>query len=179
VRAVTAHTARLERLEPALPEQTKTWRRLPVVETLQALRGVQLTVTVTIVAALGNLTRFDHPRRRMSYGGSIPSAYSSGERRHQRNITKAGHRQARRVRIEAAWAYRDPAQVSRQLQLRLEQLSKSIQDVSWKAQVRRCQRDRTLKLSRRVYAVGSSALLAALARDTEACSGFRTRMCRK
>jgi transposase len=34
----------------------------PVVEALQALRGVQFTVAVTMVAEIGDLTRFDTPR---------------------------------------------------------------------------------------------------------------------
>lgn len=144
MRAVTDHTTRLERLEQALQEQTKTWRLVPVVEALQALRGVQCTVAVTIVAELGDLTRFDHPSQLMSYLGLIPSEYSSGERRHQRSITKAGNSHARRALIEGAWAYRYPAKVSRHLQLRLEQRPKSIQDISWKAQVRLCQRYRKL-----------------------------------
>ncbi|HSF32089.1 MAG TPA: IS110 family transposase [Candidatus Tectomicrobia bacterium] len=144
VRAVTEHTARLERLDQELQEQTKTWRLLPVVAALQALRGVQFTVAVTIVAELGDLTRFDNPRQLMSYLGLIPAEYSSGERRHQSSITKAGNSHARRALIEGAWAYRYPAKVSRHLQLRLEQLPKSIQDISWKAQVRLCKRYRKL-----------------------------------
>jgi transposase len=144
VRAVTEHTARLERLEQELQEQTKTWRLLPVVEALQALRGVQFTVAVTIVAELGDLTRFDNPRQLMSYLGLIPSEYSSGERRRQGSITKAGNSHARRALIEGAWAYRYPAKVSRHLQLRLEKLPKSIQDISWNAQVRLCKRYRKL-----------------------------------
>src|SRR5712691_3892709 len=39
IRAVTEHTERLERLEPALTDQGQTGRLAPVVETLQALRG--------------------------------------------------------------------------------------------------------------------------------------------
>ena len=144
VRAVSEHTERLERLEQELQAQTKTWRLLPVVEALQALRGVQFTVAVTIVAELGDLTRFDNPRQLMSYLGLIPAEYSSGERRHQSSITKAGNSHARRALIEGAWAYRYPAKVSRHLQLRLEQLPKSIQDISWKAQVRLCKRYRKL-----------------------------------
>jgi hypothetical protein len=38
-----------------------TWRLAPVVDALQGLRGVQFTVAVTIVAELGDLTRFDTP----------------------------------------------------------------------------------------------------------------------
>jgi hypothetical protein len=46
--------------------------------------------------------------------------------------------------VEGAWAYRDPAKVSRHLQLRLETQPKAIQDISWKAQVRLCKRYRRL-----------------------------------
>jgi transposase len=80
----------------------------------------------------------------MKYLGLIPSAYSSGERRRQGAITKAGHTHARRALVEGAWAYRYPAKVSRHLPLRLEQLPKPIQGISWTAQVRRCKRYRHL-----------------------------------
>jgi transposase len=144
VRAVTEHTERLQRLEQELHEQVKAWRLNPVVEALQALRGVQFTVAVTMVAELGDLTRFDNPRHLMKFLGLIPSEYSTGERHRQGSITKAGNSHARRVLVEGAWAYRYPAKVSRHVQLRLEQQPKAIQDISWKAQVRLCKRYRRL-----------------------------------
>jgi transposase len=81
VRAVTEPTERLQRLEQALQEQAKAWRFRPVVDALQALRGVQFTVAVTTVADLGDLTRFETPRQLMKLLGVIPSEYSTGERR--------------------------------------------------------------------------------------------------
>jgi transposase len=144
VRAVNEHTERLQRLEQELQEQVKAWRLHPVVEALQALRGVQFTVAVTTVAELGDLTRFDNPRQLMKFLGLIPSEYSSGERRRQGSITKAGNTHARHALVEGAWAYRYPAKVSRHLQLRLETQPKAIQDISWKAQVRLCTRYRRL-----------------------------------
>ena len=144
VRAVTEQTDRLQRLERELHEQVTAWRLCPVVDALQALRGVQFTVAVTTVAELGDLTRFDNPRQLMNYLGLTPSEYSSGERRRQGGITKTGNSHARRALVEGAWAYRYPAKVSRHLQLRLEKLPKPIQDVSGKAQVRLCKRYRQL-----------------------------------
>jgi hypothetical protein len=120
------------------------WRLYPVVEALQALRGVPFTVAVTLVADMGDLTRFDTPRELMKCLGLIPSEYSSGEHRRQGSMTKAGHTHARRVLVEGAWAYRYPAQVSRHLQRRLDTPPKIIQDIRWKAQVRRCKRYRRL-----------------------------------
>jgi transposase len=111
-----------------------------VVDALQALRGGQFTVAVTMVAEIGDLTRFEHPSELMKFLGLVPSEYSSGARRQQGGITKTGNTHARRVLVEGAWAYRYPAKVSRQLQLRLEHQPQSIQDISWKAQVRLCKR---------------------------------------
>jgi len=144
VRAVSEHQERLQRLEAELRDQVEVWHLAPVVQALQAMRGVQFTVAVTLMAELGDLSRFENPRQLMSSLGLTPSEYSSGERRRQGGTTKAGNTFARRALIEGAWAYRYPAKVSRHLQLRLEQLPQAIQHISWKAQVRLCKRFRHL-----------------------------------
>jgi transposase len=144
VRAVSEHTERLQRLEQELHEHVQAWRVYPVVEALQALRGVPCTVAVTLVAEMGDLTRFDTPRELMKFLGLIPSEHSSGAQRRQGSMTKASNSHARRVLVEGAWAYRYPAKVSRHLQLRLETQPKVMQDISWKAQVRLCTRYRRL-----------------------------------
>ena len=144
VRAVSDQTERLQRLEVELQTLVQTWHWAPVVEAIQALRGIQFTAAVTLIAELGDLTRFDTPRQLMSYLGLIPSEHTSGERRRQGGITKTGNSHARRVLVEGAWAYRYPAKVSRHLQLRLETVPKVIQEISWKAQVRLCKRYRRL-----------------------------------
>ena len=59
VRAVTEQQERVQRLETELHEHVKTWRLFPVVEAIQALRGVELTGAVILIAELGDLTRFD------------------------------------------------------------------------------------------------------------------------
>jgi len=144
VRAVTEHTERLQRLDQPLHKHVQAGRLRPVVEALQALRGVQCTGAVTMVADIGALPRFDTPRELMKFLGLIPSEYASGERRQQGSITKAGHTHARRVLVEGAGAYRYPAKVSRHLQLHLEKQPQMIQDIIWKAQVRLCKRYRQL-----------------------------------
>ena len=164
VQTVTEQTERLGRLELELHEQVQTWRLYPVVEALQALRGVQCTVAVTTVAELGDLTRFENPRQLMHYLGLTPSEYPSGGRRQQGSITKTGNTHARRALVEGAWAYRCPAKVSRHLQLRLEKLPTAIQAISWKAQVRLCKRYRQL------MAKGKNAnqVVVAIARELSA-----------
>src|SRR5215475_10039615 len=164
IRAVNEHTERLARLEQELTDQVETWRLAPVVEALQALRGVQCTVAVTTVAELGDLTRFNNPRQLMHYRGLTPSEYSSGGRRQQGSMTKTGNSHARRALVEGAWAYRYPAKVSRHLQLRLEKVPTVIQASSWKAQVRLCKRYRHL------MAKGKNAhqVVVAIARELRA-----------
>jgi transposase len=113
-RTVTEHTERLGRLDQERREQVTPWRLPPVVDALQALRGVQGTVAVTMVAAIGDLTRCEPPSELMQFLGLVPSASASGARRQPGAIPKTGNTHARRVRVEGAWAYRSPAQVSRQ-----------------------------------------------------------------
>ena len=69
VRTVSEHTERLGRLDQELREQVTTWRLHPVVDALQALRGVQFTVAVTMVADMGDLTRFEPPSALMQFLG--------------------------------------------------------------------------------------------------------------
>jgi transposase len=144
VHTVTEQTDRRGRLERELHAAVTTWRLQPVVEAVQAVRGVDLTGAVTLIAEVGDLTRFDTPRKLMSYLGLTPSEYSSGASRRQGGITKAGNGPARRALVEGAWAYRYPAKVSRHLQLRLEKVPTEVRAIAWKAQVRLCKRYRLL-----------------------------------
>jgi transposase len=137
-------TDRLQRLEAELATVVPSRRWYPVVEAIQALRGVQFMAAVILIAELGDLSRFENPRQLMSYLGLIPSEHTTGEHRRQGRSTKTGNAHARRVLVEGAWAYRYPAKVSRPLQLRLEKVPQAIQDLSWKAQVRLCKRYRRL-----------------------------------
>ena len=63
---------------------------------------------VTIVAEAGDLMRFAKPSQLFSYGGLVPSEYSSGETTRRGSITKTGNAHLRRVLVESAWAYRRP-----------------------------------------------------------------------
>ena len=140
IRAVDEQVERLQRLEAELLELMPQWRLYPVVQALQALRGVQWLVALTVVAELGDLTRFDSPRQLSAFVGLVPSESSSGPRRRLGSITKTGNARARRALVEGAWAYRYPAKVSEIIQRRLESLPQPIQDIGWKAQVRLCKR---------------------------------------
>jgi transposase len=165
VSAVEEAGQRLERLEGAIRAQLEHWRWRPVVEALQALRGVSSLHAVRIVAELGDLSRFDTPRRLMGYLGLTPSEDSSGKRRRQGSITKAGNTSARRAMVEAAHAYAHPARVSWVIARRQRGLHKSVTDIAWKAQLRLCARFRRLAARR----LPKNKVVVAVAREL---SGF-------
>jgi transposase len=165
VQAVEEAGARLERLAAAIAAQLEHWRWRPVVEALQALRGVSAIHAVRIVAELGDFNRFEAPRKLMGYLGMIPSEDSSGPRRRQGSITKAGNSSARRALIEAAHAYAHPARVSWVIARRQSKLSKSVCDTAWKAQLRLCARFRRLA----ARGVARNKVVVAVAREL---SGF-------
>jgi transposase len=144
INAIKETTERLGRLTQQIEVLAPAWRMFPVLQAYQALRGVSLIVASTVVAELGDLTRFDNPKQVMAFLGLIPSEHSSGERSRKGGITKAGNGHARRVLTEAAHAYQFPARVSRALLLRQEGLDKAILDIAWKCQVRLCSRFRRL-----------------------------------
>ncbi len=135
---------RVQRLTGQIRELLSEWQLFPIVQALQALRGVSTIVAATTIAELGDLKRFDTPSKLMSYLGLVPSVHSSEQKTKRGSITKTGNGHVRRVLTEAAWAYRLPARVSRILLKRQENLPQSIVDISWKAQLRLCSRYRRL-----------------------------------
>src|SRR6202161_2782329 len=91
IAAVEAATARRDHLEAHIEAALPDWSLTPVVKALQALRGLALVAAATLVAELGDITRFANPRQFMAYLGLVPSEHSSGSTRRQGGITKAGN----------------------------------------------------------------------------------------
>jgi transposase len=98
-------------IEQQITALLPNWSLGPVVEALQALRGVALAVAAGVAAEVGDIRRFDTPRQLMAYLGLVPGEHSSGEMRRPTGITKAGSIVARKLIVEAAWAYRMPAKI--------------------------------------------------------------------
>lgn len=137
--------ARQAQLEQQIRDVIPAWSLFPLVTAFQALRGVALIVAVTVVAEIGDLTRFANPKQLMAYIGLVPGEYSSGAKIRPRGITKAGNSSVRRVLFEAAWNYRHTAKVGAyklsHMPANVPQVAK---DVAWKAQLRLCKRYRAL-----------------------------------
>jgi transposase len=163
IRAVEAAEARRDRLTAQIEACLPEWTLAPVVAALQTMRGMALVNAATLIAELGDLARFANPRQLMAYLGLVPSEHSSGASVKRGGITKAGNNAARRVLIEAAWTYRFPARLSRELLLRQESQAKSIREIAWKAQLRLCARYRKLARTGRPANVVTTAIARELA----------------
>jgi transposase len=142
--AVSAADARVQRLTEALIGEIERWRMCPVVQAVMTLRGLDVVAATTVVAELGDLRRFAHPRELMAYLGLVPSEHTTGSRRRLGAITKTGNGHARRMLVEAAWNYRFSPRLSRDLQIRQEDQSEAVRAIAWRAQLRLCQRYRRL-----------------------------------
>jgi transposase len=158
IQTITERIQRLARLDNELVNQVQRWRYYPVVKAVQAMRGVRLLVATGVVAELGDLNRFDHPRKLMSYVGLVSSEHSSGGKRKLGAITKCGNGRARRLLIEGAHSYRYSANISTELQKRQEGLPKIITDIAWQAQLRLCRRYQRLMHKGKHYNVVVTAI---------------------
>ncbi len=110
----------------------------------------------------------------MAHLGLVPSEHSSGESTKRGGITKTGNSHARRALVEAAWAYRMPARVSRLLLKRQQDVPEPVCQIAWKAQLRLCTRFRRLvargKLKQKVVTAIArelSAFLWAMAKQVQ------------
>ena len=145
--AVQAGEQTVERLTQALAQCVPGWRFEPVVQALQAMRGIKLVSAVGLIAEIGDMSRFSHPRQLMGYLGVVPSEHSSGDKVTQGSITRTGNGHARRFLVEAAWHYRHSPRIGVRPMQRQRDLPAPIRAQAWKAQVRLCQR--FAQLSRR------------------------------
>jgi hypothetical protein len=125
IEALNHCSQRRQRLTEQIRQLVPQWRLFPVVQALQSLRGVSLIVSATTVAEIGDFKRFQNPQQLMSSLGLVPSEHSSGEKTRRGSITKAGNTHVRRMLVEAAWAYRFRARISRALLKRQEGLCRS------------------------------------------------------
>jgi transposase len=82
---------------------------------LTAFKGIKTLIALSFVSDIGDFRRFPSARQFMAYLGLVPSEHSSGNKRRQGGITKAGNSHLRRLLVEAAWHYRSYHPSSRDL----------------------------------------------------------------
>jgi len=128
--------ARRDRLDALLADQAEHGDHARLIARLRCLRGVDTLTAIGLVTEIGDFAAFAHPTRLASYLGMVPSENSSGARRRQGAITKAGSSHARRLLVEAAWHYRRAPRVSLTLRRRQHGHPPQVLDAAWRAQLR-------------------------------------------
>src|SRR3981189_2471619 len=142
--AVRQAQERLQRLEQAVAAAVPEWSLAPVVTALMAMRGIDLVSATTLLAEIGDLSRFRTPTELMAYLGLVPSENSTGDTIKRGPITKAGNRRARRMLVECSWSYQHPPRVGSAKQHKVDAAPPAIRDIAWTAQCRLYLRYRAL-----------------------------------
>jgi transposase len=107
--AINRHVRELDRLAEDLATLDREIAEAALddhdVKRLMTITGVNLTVATGILAAIGDIGRFDSPGKLVSYFGLNPRVRQSGlGAAHHGRISKVGRSHARAMLVEAAWA---------------------------------------------------------------------------
>jgi transposase len=137
-----------ERIEHELGQIAEQSAWAATIARLRCLRGIDTLSAVGLCAEVGEFARFAHPDALAAYLGLVPSEHSSGDKRHQGAITKAGSTHARRLLIEAAYHYRHHPAVGMTLERRHRGQPAHVIDAAWRAQRRLNARWRLLRTQR-------------------------------
>ena len=119
-RAVDAADERILSLDAKIAEVSTSDAYREAVGVLRCFRGIDTTSAMVLLSELGDVTRFESPRRLMAYLGLTPTEYSSGPKQKRGGITKAGNAFVRRILVEASWHYRHRPHVGARLKKRRE-----------------------------------------------------------
>jgi transposase len=140
--------ARRDQLERSLAELAEDSPWADTISRLRCLRGINTLSAVGLIAEIGTFERFPHPRQLAGFLGLVPSEDTSGQVRRQGAITKAGSKHARRLLVEAAWHYRNPPRISKDLERRQRGQDARAIDAAWRCQRRLYQRWQRLDTER-------------------------------
>ena len=146
IQAIDLCESRVAQLKSNLIELLQDWEWKPVVNALMGCKGFQEVAAMTVISELGDLRRFDNPRKLMAFLGLVPSEHSSGGTRRQGAITKCGNSHARWMLIECAQHFRKSPKIGAALTTRQIELSNEVKELSWRMQNRLHQRYVKLKM---------------------------------
>jgi transposase len=152
--------ARRERLDQSLGALAQESPWSATIARLRCLRGIDTLSALGLCAEASDWGRFGSRQALAAYLGLVPSENSSGERRRQGSITKAGSAHARRLLVEAAHHYRRAPRRSSALERRQRGQQAWVVDFSWRVQRRLNGRWRRLH-SERGKGVGLTAVAVA------------------
>lgn len=127
---------RRDELDRRIEALALTPRYKPLVDRILCFRGFKTQAAMVLATELGDVRRFESPCQLMAYLGLVPGENSSGDRRRQGAITKAGNARVRHVLIQAAWHYRRRPAAGAALRRRQQDQDPSVIAHAWKCQHR-------------------------------------------
>jgi transposase len=90
----------IEKLDAAISRVAESERYKKANEALASFRGIDTLSAMTIIAEIGDIRRFAHPRQLTSYVGLDVAEYSSGGKERKKGITKTGNKHIRTILTE-------------------------------------------------------------------------------
>jgi transposase len=154
---------RLTRLEDAIRDAVPEWSLAAVATALMAMRGIDLISAATLLAEIGDLSRFRTPHELMGFLGLVPSEESTGDTVRRGSITKAGNGRARRMLVECSWSYQHPPRVGVHKQHKVDAAPPAVREIAWKAQCRLHKRYRALIRRGKLKTIAITAVARELA----------------
>ena len=97
----------VEKLKVAVDEELErqstdpVWGK-PALQLMQ-LPGVGFVVAMTVLSAIGDISRFENAKQLVGYAGIGAGVHDSGKTHKEKRITKKGRRELRWAMVEAAW----------------------------------------------------------------------------
>ena len=97
---LTAHKEAIHQ-ELACLSNRKPWAEDMVF--LMQIPGLGVVLSMTILSAIGDITRFERAKNLVGYAGLGAGVHDSGEKHQDKSITKAGRKELRWAMVEVAW----------------------------------------------------------------------------
>lgn len=113
---------RIKYLDEQIDQIAMTPIYAPAVKKLAALKGIKTLTAMLLIAEITDFRRFPNPRALMAFLGLIPSEDSSGEKRKDGGITRAGNKRCRTALVEAVQHYGKSPHISARMKSDLSRL---------------------------------------------------------
>jgi transposase len=97
----------VEKLKDAVDEELQrqststTWGKQAL--QIMQLPGIGFVVAMTVLSAIGDISRFESAKQLVGYAGIGAGVHDSGKTHKEKKITKKGRRELRWAMVEAAW----------------------------------------------------------------------------
>jgi len=130
---ICALEERIRRMEKQIIETAESPRYKASVSKLRAFKGIDYIIALSVICEIGDFRRFANAKSFMSYLGFVPRENSSGGKRNQGGITKAGNGHLRRLLVEGAWAYARSSRTGKLLEQRRKNCSSGIIEIADRA----------------------------------------------